>query len=97
MVPPLLLPRLEITGVGPIRDETSAPVTVVEFGDFQCPFCQRAEAVVRELLDGYKGKVRVMFLDFPLPTQHLYAEKAAEAALCALDQVIDAELATAPH
>ena len=59
-----------------------APVTIVEFSDYQCPFCQRAEAVVDQVMQTYGNKVRLVFRDFPLPI-HPQARPAAEAANCA--------------
>jgi protein-disulfide isomerase len=62
-----------------------APVTIVEFSDFQCPFCSRAEATVKAVLEKYKGKVRFVYRDYPL-SFHPFAAKASEAAQCANDQ-----------
>jgi protein-disulfide isomerase len=59
-----------------------APVTIVEFSDYECPFCGRAEAVVDEVMKAYGDKVRVVFRDYPLP-MHANAHKAAQAANCA--------------
>jgi len=59
-----------------------APVTIVEFSDYQCPFCQRAESVVDQVMQAYGNKVRLVFRDFPLPI-HPQARPAAEAASCA--------------
>src|SRR5215217_395330 len=63
----------------PARGETTAPVTVVEFTDFQCPACAAMHPVVEEVLKSYGNKVRFVIRDFPL-TQHENARKAAEAA-----------------
>jgi len=62
-----------------------APVTIVEFSDFQCPYCKQSQAVLREVMKVYEGKVRLVFRDFPLST-HRFARKAAEAARCASEQ-----------
>ena len=59
-----------------------APVTIIEFSDYQCPFCQRAEGVVDQVVHAYGNKVRLVFRDFPLPI-HPQARPAAEAASCA--------------
>jgi len=64
----------------------NAPVTVVEFGDFECPACGAAQAVVEEMLDQYAGRIRFVFRQFPLNTIHPYAETAAEASECAAQQ-----------
>jgi protein-disulfide isomerase len=85
MLPPLLPPKIEVSAEGPAKGEDKARVTIVEFSDFQCPFCSRAEATVKELLDKYKGKVRLVYRDYPLPS-HNMAQKASEAAHCAGDQ-----------
>jgi protein-disulfide isomerase len=58
----------------------AAPVTLVEYGDYQCPFCGQAYPVVKELLDKLGSRLRFVFRNFPLATLHEYAEGAAEAA-----------------
>jgi protein-disulfide isomerase len=59
-----------------------APVTIVEFSDYQCPFCKRGEDSVQKVFDTYGDKVRIVFRDYPLPF-HPQARPAAEAAACA--------------
>jgi protein-disulfide isomerase len=69
--------------------EATARVTVVEFSDYQCPFCGRyANDTLGKVMDEYvkTGKVRYVFRNFPLEQIHPFAEKAAEAAACAGDQ-----------
>jgi protein-disulfide isomerase len=78
-------PKVAVEAVGPSKGPATAPVTVVEFSDYECPFCVRAEPTVKELLAAYPGKVRLVYRDFPLP-MHSHAPKAAEAAHCAEDQ-----------
>jgi predicted DsbA family dithiol-disulfide isomerase len=85
LLPPLLMPKQEIAAEGQSRGPSSAPVTIVEFSDYQCPYCSRAEETVKKVMDEYKGKVRLFYRDYPLPF-HAQAEKASEAALCAADQ-----------
>ena len=68
-----------------IRGPLDAPVTVVEYGDFECPFCGRAEPVVRELLSEF-GDVRYVWRHLPLSDVHPNAQFAAEAAEAASDQ-----------
>jgi protein-disulfide isomerase len=63
----------------------SAPITIVEFSDYQCPFCKQAEASVKEIVKKYGDKVRLVYMDFPLP-MHPNALKSAQAARCAGDQ-----------
>ena len=68
-----------------IRGADDAPVTVVEYGDFECPYCGRAEPVVRELLAG-SGDVRYVWRHLPLHDVHPAAQLAAEAAEAAAGQ-----------
>lgn len=63
-----------------------SPVTVVEFGDFQCPACGHEQAVVREIREKYGSQVRFVFRHFPISSLHMYAEEAAEASECAAEQ-----------
>jgi len=63
----------------PARGEANAPVTIVEFTDFQCPACAAMHPVLEEVLKSYGNKVRFVVRDFPL-NQHEFARKAAEAA-----------------
>jgi protein-disulfide isomerase len=66
--------------------EASAPVEIVEFSDFQCPYCARASSTVKQVLERYAGRVRLTFRHYPLTVIHKDAAKAAEAASCAGDQ-----------
>ena len=68
-----------------IRGPIEAPITVVEYGDFQCPYCGQAEPVVRELLRGF-GDVRYVWRHLPLSDVHPRAQLAAEAAEAASEQ-----------
>ena len=68
-----------------VRGSIDAPVTVVEYGDFECPYCGQAEPVVRELLRDF-GDVRYVWRHLPLSDVHPRAELAAEAAEAAADQ-----------
>ncbi len=77
--------RVEVAATGPSKGPDNAPITIVEFSDFQCPFCGKANTSVDEVLKSYEGKVRVVFRHYPLPF-HQEAPKAAEASLCAADQ-----------
>jgi Na+/H+ antiporter NhaA len=68
-----------------VRGPINAPVTVVEYGDFECPYCGQAEPVVRELLRDF-GDVRYVWRHLPLNDVHSRAQLAAEAAEAAADQ-----------
>jgi protein-disulfide isomerase len=77
--------RVEVAATGPAKGPANAPVTIVEFSDFQCPFCGRLTPTIKQVEDKYGDKVRVVFRQYPLPF-HQNAQKAAEASLCAADQ-----------
>ncbi len=65
----------------------TAPVTIIEFSDYQCPYCRRwAQQVEGKLLETYGDKIRLVYRDFPLTRIHPYALPAAEAANCAGEQ-----------
>lgn len=66
----------------PVRGPKDAPIEIVEFSDFQCPFCARATPTLQQVIDVYGSRVKLVFKDFPLPN-HPDAPKAAEAAHCA--------------
>jgi protein-disulfide isomerase len=69
-----------------VKGPQDAPVTIVEFSDFHCPFCRGAVATVKEVLRQFPVQVKWVFRDFPLPSLHPQAFKAAEAARCAGEQ-----------
>jgi Na+/H+ antiporter NhaA len=69
-----------------IRGPEAAPVTLVEYGDYECPYCGRAEPVVRELLDSFGDDVRYVWRHLPLSDVHPNAQTAAEAAEAAAAQ-----------
>jgi protein-disulfide isomerase len=83
--PPVVRVAVPIDGA-PVRGAAEAPVTVVEFSDFHCPFCKRAQGTLKQILEQYPGKVRHVFRDFPVDGLHPQARQAAEAARCAHDQ-----------
>lgn len=69
----------------PILGAADAPVVLVEFADFECPYCQKVYADVKKLQATFPGQLAISFKDFPLP-MHPHAQKAAEAARCAGNQ-----------
>jgi protein-disulfide isomerase len=74
----------------PVRGAVEAPVTIVEYSDFQCPYCAKASHTIeQELLAAYPGKVRLVHKNFPLTQIHPWAQDAAVAAECALAQSND--------
>jgi protein-disulfide isomerase len=83
----LMPPRIEVAAEGfPAKGPADAPVTIVEFSDFECPYCSRVLPSIKQAVETYGDKVRVVFRQFPLNSIHPRAQKAAEAALCAADQ-----------
>ena len=72
-------------GDDPSVGPTTAPVTIVEFGDFECPICKESVAILEQLRALYPHQVRVVYRDFPLAV-HPQARAAAEAAQCAYEQ-----------
>lgn len=85
LAPPPVV-RYDVSSRGPSRGPASAPVTIVEFSDFHCPFCRRVQPVLSELLARYPTQVRLVYRDLPLDSLHPQARRAAEAARCANDQ-----------
>jgi len=80
-------PKVEVTvDLTRVRGSPDAPVTIVEFADFQCPYCQSVQSTLKAVMEKYKGKVRLGFRDFPLRPIHPQAQQAAEAARCAAEQ-----------
>ncbi len=69
----------------PARGPEDAPIKIIEFADYECPYCQKVHPELKKLERQYSGKVEFIYMDLPLP-MHPHAEKAAEAALCARDQ-----------
>jgi protein-disulfide isomerase len=71
----------------PSRGPADAPITVVEFTDYECPFCKRHTTETYPLINAnYGGEIRYVIRNFPLTSIHPHAQKAAEAAECAFDQ-----------
>ena len=71
----------------PAQGPADAPITLIEFGDYQCPYCiQWYNTVASRLMADYSGKIRFVFKDLPLVAIHPNAQSAAEAADCAGEQ-----------
>lgn len=70
----------EVTADDHVWGPDDAPITVVEYGDYECPYCRGAARDVHQLLDHYPGRVRFVFRNFPIPQLHPHANQAAEAA-----------------
>jgi len=80
--PPVFRAKLSVDGA-PFKGPGTAPVTIVKFEDFQCPFCKQAQATEAQLLSRYSTKIRLVHRDFPIDSIHPLALKAHEAARCA--------------
>jgi protein-disulfide isomerase len=70
----------------PSMGDANAPVTLVEYSDFECPVCRNLHDALRGMLPNYTGKVRVVFKDFPIEQIHPWARTAAIAGRCAYQQ-----------
>ena len=78
--------RQDVGTDGPSAGPADAPITIVEFADFQCPFCRRMEPTLKKVMAEYPKQVRLVYRQFPLSEIHPQALHAAEAALCAKRQ-----------
>lgn len=82
---PMLVENVSVDD-DPSLGPKDAPITIVEFADYECPFCAEAVPMVKQLLEDNPGSIRFVLRDFPLEHIHPNAFKAAEAANCAADQ-----------
>jgi protein-disulfide isomerase len=82
----MVAPTVTVTTTGPAAGPADAPVTLVEFADFQCPYCVRAVPVIADMRQRYPTQLRVVFKHMPLDTIHPRARPAARAAVCAEKQ-----------
>lgn len=78
--------RVEVEAIGPSKGPDDAIVTIIEFSDFQCPFCQRVVPTIDQIVAKYPTEVRFVFRNLPLNNIHPRAQPAAEAAACAGNQ-----------
>ena len=76
----------EVTADDHVLGPSAAPVTVLEYGDYECPFCRGAYRDVHRMLDLYPGSILFVFRNFPITQLHPHAEQAAEAAEAAAAQ-----------
>lgn len=84
MPPPVFVSDLD-DGVSPVKGATNPVVTIVEFSDFECPFCKQVQSVLRQIVETYGREVRLVFKHLPLEG-HRHSLPAARAAYCAAEQ-----------
>jgi len=77
--------RVRVPLEGPAKGPANAPIELIEFSDFQCPFCLQANPTVTKVLDTYGDRIHFVYRHYPLPN-HPNARPAAEAAECAAEQ-----------
>lgn len=83
----LAAPRVEVAyDPARLRGNAKAPIMIVEFSDYQCPYCHAAEPTVKEILAKYGDRVSLSYRDFPLTAIHSQAQISAIASHCALEQ-----------
>jgi len=84
MPPPVFVSELD-DGVSPVQGATNPVVTIVEFSDFECPFCRQVQSVIKQIVERYGRQVRLVFKHMPLEG-HRNSLPAARAAYCAAEQ-----------
>ena len=77
--------QVSVFPTDPVRGAPAATVTIVEFGDFECPYCAQVAPTLENAISQSNGKLKLVWKDFPLPS-HAQAQAAAEAAQCAARQ-----------
>lgn len=77
---------IKVSSTDFVTGPSEAKVTMVEFSDFQCPYCARAYPVIKQILRAYPKDVRFVYKQYPLTSIHTFAQKASEASLCAGEQ-----------
>lgn len=77
--------KIPVTPDDHIRGNIDAPITLIEYGDFQCPHCRSAEPIVKEIESHFGDQLRYVFRNFPLSEIHPYADAAAQASEFASD------------
>jgi protein-disulfide isomerase len=82
VAPPAL--SAELSAGKYVRGDDSAPVTIVEFADYQCPYCAQEEPILQRLLRDYESRIRLVFHDYPVG--HPHSMELAQAARCAGEQ-----------
>jgi len=79
--------RFDVDSEGaPFVGKEDAEVVLVEFSDFECPYCSRLSNTLNRVKENYADRIKLVFRQYPLPQIHSNAQKAAEASLCAADQ-----------
>lgn len=80
-----------LLGAGHVLGDSAAPLKIIEFGDFECPYCRRADSTYHDIKKKYGSRLALVFVNFPL-TMHRFAIPAARAAECAGEQGRFAEM-----
>lgn len=83
---PVSLEGLEVKDTDHVRGNKNAKITIVEYSDFQCPYCSSFHTTMQQVMQAYPNDVKWVYRHFPLDSIHPVARKAAEASECAGDQ-----------